>query len=104
MMRNQRANGWGPRVGCLLPGRWLLNIVSTSATLCDMITTEAAKAISLDGFGLSVGAPASLVVLDAPDKVEALRRHAPPAHVVSNGKPVDAAKMHAIVAAAAGAA
>jgi cytosine/creatinine deaminase len=74
------------------------------ATLYDMITTEAARAINLDGFGLSVGGPASLVVLDAPDEVEALRYHAPPAHVISNGRLVDAAKMHAIVAAAAGAA
>jgi cytosine/creatinine deaminase len=70
--------------------------------LYDMITVEAAKAINLAGFGLSVGAPASLVVLDRPDEVEALRYHGPPAHVISNGKLVDAAKMQAIVAADAG--
>jgi cytosine/creatinine deaminase len=72
------------------------------AKLYDMITIEAAKAINLEGFGLSVGAPASLVVLDQPDEVEALRYHGPPAHVISNGKLVDAAKMHAIVAAGVG--
>jgi cytosine/creatinine deaminase len=72
------------------------------AKLYDMITLEAAKAINLDGFGMSVGAPASLVVLDQPDEVEALRYHGLPAHVISNGKLVDAAKMHAIVAAGAG--
>ncbi len=72
------------------------------AKLYDMITVEAAKAINLDGFGLSVGAPASLVVLDQPDEVEALRYHGPPAYVISNGKLVDAAKMRAIVAAGAG--
>jgi cytosine deaminase len=72
------------------------------AKLYDMITVEAAKAINLDGFGMSVGAPASLVVLDQPDEVEALRYHGPPAHVISNGKLVDAAKMQAIVAAGGG--
>ena len=71
------------------------------AKLYDMITMDAAKAINLDGFGLSVGAPASLVVLDQPDEVEALRYHGRPAHVISNGKLVDAAKMQAIVAAGA---
>jgi cytosine/creatinine deaminase len=72
------------------------------AKLYDMITVDAAKAINLDGFGLAVGAPASLVVLEAPDEVEALRFHGPPAHIISNGKLVDAAKMHAIVAAGSG--
>ena len=72
--------------------------------LYDMITVEPAKAINLDGFGLSVGAPANLVVLDQPDEVEALRYHGPPAHVISRGKRIDAAKMQAIVAAGAGAA
>jgi cytosine/creatinine deaminase len=74
------------------------------AALYDMITVEPAKAINLDGFGLSVGAPANLVVLDQPDEVEALRYHGPPAHVVSHGKRLDAAKMQAIVAAGTGAA
>jgi cytosine deaminase len=70
--------------------------------LYDMITTEPAKAINLDGFGLSVGAPANLVVLDQRNEVEALRYHGPPAHVISRGKWLDAAKMQAIVAAGAG--
>jgi len=71
------------------------------AALYDMITVEPAKAINLDGFGLSVGAPANLVVLDQPDEVEALRYHGRPAHVISHGKRLDAAKMQAIVAAGA---
>ena len=71
------------------------------AALYDMITIEPAKAINLAGFGLSVGAPAHLVVLDQPDEVEALRFHGPPAHVISHGKPLDAAKMRAMVAAGA---
>ena len=74
------------------------------AALYDMITLEPAKAINLEKFGLSVGAPANLVVLDQPDEVEALRYHGPPAHVISHGKRLDAAKMQAIVAAGAGAA
>src|ERR1700733_4560024 len=71
------------------------------AKLYDMITMDAARAINLDGFGLSVGAPASLVVLDQPDEVEALRHRGRPPHVISNGKLVDAGKMQAIVAAGA---
>jgi cytosine deaminase len=67
-----------------------------------MITVEPAKAINLDGFGLAVGAVANLVVLDQPDEVEALRYHGPPAQVISHGKPLDAAKMRAMVAAGAG--
>jgi cytosine deaminase len=69
-----------------------------------MITLDPAKAINLEGFGLAVGAPANLVVLDQPDEVEALRCHGPPAHVISHGKRLDVAKMQAIVAAGAGAA
>jgi cytosine/creatinine deaminase len=71
------------------------------AALYDMITVEPAKAINLEGFALAVGAPANLVVLDQPDEVEALRYHGPPVHVISHGKPLDAAKMQAIVAAGA---
>ena len=72
------------------------------AALYDMITTEPAKALNLPGFGLVVGAPANFVVLGQPDEVEALRHHAPPAHVISHGRRLDAAKMQAIVAAGAG--
>jgi cytosine/creatinine deaminase len=69
------------------------------AKLYDMITVDAASAINLKGFGLSVGAPASLVVLEAPDEVEALRYHGAPAQVISHGKLVDVGKMRAIIAA-----
>jgi len=61
--------------------------------LYDMITVAAAKAMNLGDFGLGVGMPAHLVVLDAPDVIEALRWHAPPAHVISHGRPVDLASM-----------
>jgi cytosine/creatinine deaminase len=72
------------------------------AGLYDMITIEPARALNLAEFGLSVGAPASLVVLGQSDEVEALRHHAPPTHVISHGKLLDAAKMQAMVAAGSG--
>jgi cytosine/creatinine deaminase len=61
--------------------------------LYDMITVDGAKAINLVGFGIVPGAIANLVVLDCPDVVDALRYHAPPRHVISNGKIVDQAHM-----------
>jgi cytosine deaminase len=65
-------------------------------TLYDMITVSAARAMGLHDFGLEVGAPAHLVVLDAPNVLEALRYHAAPTHVISHGKLVDRAKMEAL--------
>jgi cytosine deaminase len=61
--------------------------------LYDMITVDAARATNLAGYGLEPGNAANLVVLDAPDVLEALRDHAPPAHVISHGKVVDSAAM-----------
>lgn len=61
--------------------------------LYDMITTRAAECIGLKDFKLEVGAPAHLVVLDAPNTLEALRYHEAPLHVISHGKPVDQEKM-----------
>lgn len=58
-------------------------------TLYEMITTDAARAMGLPDFGLKVGAPANLVVLDEPNVLEALRSHAPPAHVIKDGKRLD---------------
>jgi cytosine deaminase len=61
--------------------------------LYDMITVDAARAMNLAGYGLEIGAPANLVVLEAPDVLEALRAHAPPAHVISHGQMVDSDAM-----------
>ena len=61
--------------------------------LYDMITTDAARAMNVGEFGLEVGKPAHLVVLDAPNAIEALRWHAPPAHVISHGRLLDAAAL-----------
>ena len=65
-------------------------------TLYDMITINAARAMNVRAHSLKIGAPANLVVLNAPNVLEALREHAAPLQVISNGKPVDRAKMEAI--------
>jgi cytosine deaminase len=57
--------------------------------LYDMITVQAARAMRLADFGLRPGAPAHLVVLNAPNVREALREHAAPAYVISHGQLVD---------------
>ncbi|MGD8553835.1 MAG: amidohydrolase family protein [Anaerolineales bacterium] len=60
--------------------------------LYDMVTTEAAKAIGLEGFALKEGAPANLVVLHEPNVLEALRNHQAPAYVIFEGKLIDQEK------------
>lgn len=65
-------------------------------TLYDMATVRAAQAMRVPDFGLKVGAPAHLVVLDVPNVLEALRYHEAPAHVISHGKLVDQARMKAL--------
>lgn len=62
-------------------------------TLYEMITTRAAQSMGLHEFELKEGRPAHLVVLDAPNVLEALRDHAAPLHVISHGKLVDRQKM-----------
>ena len=57
--------------------------------LYDMITVDAARAMGLSDLRLEVGAPADLVVLDAPSVLEALRDHRAPVCVIRNGKVVD---------------
>ncbi len=58
-------------------------------TLYDMVSTRAAAAMGLHDHALRPGAPAHLVVLDAPNVLEALRHHAAPRHVISHGRVVD---------------
>jgi cytosine deaminase len=62
-------------------------------TLYEMITTRAARAMGVPDHEVRVGAPANLVVLAAPDVLEALREHAAPVAVVSHGKRVDQTRM-----------
>jgi cytosine deaminase len=64
---------------------WMTTAAEMEA-LYDMITRAPARAIGLAGFELAVGAPAHLVVLGAPTVMDALREHAPPAHVISHGR------------------
>ena len=65
----------------------------------DMVTTENAAIMGLDDYGLEVGRKASLVVLDAGDRVEAIRLRAQRLCVVAAGKVVSRRdKAHAEVA------
>ncbi|MGB3280484.1 MAG: amidohydrolase family protein [Pseudorhodobacter sp.] len=54
----------------------------------DMVTTQNATIMNLEDYGLRVGAKASLVVLDAGGKIEALRLRPDRLAVVSKGKVV----------------
>jgi cytosine deaminase len=65
-------------------------------TLYDMITVNAAQAINIKDHQLEVGANANLVVLDAPNVLEALRNHHAPQRVISNGKLIDRARMDSV--------
>jgi cytosine deaminase len=58
-------------------------------TIYDMITVNAARCINLKQFGLAVGCPANLVVLEGTSVHEALWYHKPPRFVVSHGRLVD---------------
>ena len=62
-------------------------------TLYDMITTAPAKAMNIADHGLAVGNAANFVVLDQSDVNEALRFHAAPVAVISQGRRVDLARM-----------
>jgi cytosine/creatinine deaminase len=53
----------------------------------DMVTWNGAKTLNLeDQYGVEVGKPASLIVLDADDRYDALRRRATVRYVISQGK------------------
>jgi cytosine deaminase len=54
----------------------------------DMVTTESAAIMGLQGYGIAKGNRASLVVLDAGNPVEAIRLRADRILVVANGKVV----------------
>jgi cytosine deaminase len=50
-----------------------------------MVTEGGAKTLGLEGYGLSEGSPADFVLVDAPEKWEAVRRLAATTLVVKNG-------------------
>jgi cytosine deaminase len=79
---------------------WMMS-KTDMATLYDMITVNPAKALHIADFGIAVGAPANLVVLDQPDIVEALRFHGRPRAVISHGRLVDLARMKELASAGA---
>ncbi len=64
--------------------------------LYDMVTIDAARCIHLKDFGIKPGGAANLVILGQKDVVEALRFHAAPDYVISQGKLVDLEKMKTI--------
>jgi cytosine deaminase len=65
-------------------------------TLYDMITLNAAQAMNVKDHQLKVGANANLVVLNAPNVLEAMREHTAPRFVISDGNMVDRAKMESV--------
>jgi cytosine deaminase len=53
----------------------------------DMITWNGAKTLNLgENYGLEIGKPANLIVLDAQDRYDAIRRRAVVSYVISQGK------------------
>jgi cytosine deaminase len=64
--------------------------------LYDMITSQAAQAMNVKEHQLNIGAPANLVVLDAPNVLEALREHRAPRFVISHGTLIDQTRMKSI--------
>jgi cytosine deaminase len=67
-------------------------------TLYNMITLNAAQAMNINDHLLRIGNPANLVMLSAPNVLEALREHAAPLYVISSGKLIDSDKMKEIAA------
>ena len=55
------------------------------AAIFRMITADAARVLRQDDYGVKVGNPADLIVLDAPDAVMALRTTAPVLHAFKRG-------------------
>jgi cytosine deaminase len=58
------------------------------AWLLEFITTNAARAIGVDGYGLAEGCRADLVVLDARDPAQAITEQAEKLYVIKNGRVV----------------
>jgi cytosine/creatinine deaminase len=53
----------------------------------DMVTMNGAKTLNLaDTYGIAVGKPANLIVLDADSRYDAIRRRATVRYVISQGK------------------
>jgi cytosine/creatinine deaminase len=70
--------------------------------LHEMVTTRAARAMNLEGYGLAVGCQANLLVLNQSDLADALRFHEPPRVVISHGRVVDLVRMRELARIAPG--
>ena len=66
---------------------WMTSFEDMEA-IYDMLTVDAARALGIDGYALTEGAAANLVVLGQPTVWEALWEHEAPAFVVQGGKVV----------------
>ncbi|MEG5034382.1 amidohydrolase family protein [Microcoleus sp. AT3-D2] len=55
---------------------------------CNMVTVNGAKTLNLgdDNYGIDAGKPANLIVLDAEDCYDAIRKRAAVRYVISRGK------------------
>ena len=58
------------------------------AWLPELVTTNAARAIGVDGYGLAAGCRADLVVLDARDAAHAITEQSEKLYVIKNGRVV----------------
>jgi len=65
-------------------------------TLYDMITVNAAQAMNIKDHELKVGTNANLVILNAPNVLEALREHHAPRFGISHGKLIDRTEMESL--------
>ncbi len=65
-------------------------------TLYDMITVNPARAMNIPDHSLKIGSPANLVILDAPNVLEALRDHQAPLYVISHGRLIERARMESL--------
>lgn len=52
----------------------------------DMITKNSAQALAIDDYGIAVGNPANIVVMDVPNAFDAIRYRPAPKAVISQGK------------------
>jgi cytosine/creatinine deaminase len=52
----------------------------------NMVTWNGARSLHLPQYGIAVGLPANLIVLDASDRYDAIRRRATVSFVISQGK------------------
>ncbi|WP_026098565.1 cytosine deaminase [Kamptonema formosum] len=52
----------------------------------DMVTSHGARTLQLENYGIEVGKPASLIVLDAESRYDAIRRRPTVVYVISRGK------------------